>query len=165
MSDSIETEDTLAPSKGFKFPTAYTILFALIALVALGTWIVPAGQYQRAENAELGREVPIPGTYETVDANPQGIVDVFDFLDNEYSEVIIENSTEEEIEEFINFQTEVTNFNNITGEELDFQLEMKCGKDNKCRAEYAQIVVKGFEEGLTFNQFCILEVDQEFYFK
>ncbi|HAE26935.1 MAG TPA: C4-dicarboxylate ABC transporter, partial [Hyphomonas adhaerens] len=77
MSDSIETEDTLAPSKGFKFPTAYTILFALIALVALGTWIVPAGQYQRAENAELGREVPIPGTYETVDANPQGIVDVF----------------------------------------------------------------------------------------
>lgn len=77
MSDTIETADAPVPSKGFKFPTAYTILFALIALVALGTWIVPAGQYQRTENAELGREVPIPGTYETVDANPQGIVEVF----------------------------------------------------------------------------------------
>ena len=88
----------------------------------------------------------------------QGIVDVFAFLDNEYSEVIIENSTEEEIEEFRNFQTEVTNFNNITGEELDFQLEMKCGKDNKCRAEYAQIVIDGFEQGFG-NIFMLYETD------
>ena len=29
----------------FKFPSAYTILFILIAFVALLTWIVPAGQY------------------------------------------------------------------------------------------------------------------------
>ena len=27
----------------FKFPSAYTILFILIAMVALLTWIVPAG--------------------------------------------------------------------------------------------------------------------------
>ncbi|MCF8882049.1 YfcC family protein [Erythrobacter sp. SN021] len=61
----------------FAFPTAYTILFVLIALVAAGSWIVPAGEYQRAENAELGRSVPVPGTYEPVASNPQGIVDVF----------------------------------------------------------------------------------------
>lgn len=30
----------------FKFPSAYTILFILIALVAVMTWIVPAGKYQ-----------------------------------------------------------------------------------------------------------------------
>tara|TARA_R110001583_G_scaffold81253_2_gene217034 strand:+ start:66024 stop:67430 length:1407 start_codon:yes stop_codon:yes gene_type:complete len=59
-----------------KFPTAYTILFLLIALVAVGTWIVPAGQYDRVENAELGKEVAVPGTYQKVDANPQGVVDV-----------------------------------------------------------------------------------------
>ena len=29
----------------FAFPTAYTILFVLIALVAAGSWIVPAGEY------------------------------------------------------------------------------------------------------------------------
>ena len=60
-----------------RFPTAYTILFVLIALVALGTWFVPAGQYDRVENTELEREVPVPGTYKTVDRNPQGIVDLF----------------------------------------------------------------------------------------
>lgn len=60
-----------------RFPTAYTILFVLIALVALGTWFVPAGEYDRVENSALGREVPVPGTYERVDRNPQGIVDLF----------------------------------------------------------------------------------------
>ena len=60
----------------FSFPTAYTILFALTALVALGTWFVPAGQYERALNEELGRETPVPGTYARVDQDPQGIVDL-----------------------------------------------------------------------------------------
>lgn len=46
----------------FKFPTAYTILFILIALVAVMTWIVPAGKYQMAMNATLGKEVPVAGT-------------------------------------------------------------------------------------------------------
>ncbi|MGO1232950.1 MAG: YfcC family protein [Marinobacter sp.] len=61
---------------GSRFPTAYTILFCLIALVAAMTWIVPAGQYERAMNEEVGREVAVPGTYQTVDPNPQGFVDV-----------------------------------------------------------------------------------------
>lgn len=66
--------------KGFfanlKFPSAYTILFLLIAFVALLTWIVPAGQYERTMNEELGREVPIAGTYAPAEGNPQGILDV-----------------------------------------------------------------------------------------
>ncbi|ARP37021.1 YfcC family protein [Vibrio syngnathi] len=60
----------------FKFPSAYTILFILIAFVALLTWIVPAGQYDREMNDELGREVPITGTYKATEGNPQGVVDV-----------------------------------------------------------------------------------------
>lgn len=32
---------------GFRFPSAFTILFGLIILVAALTWIIPAGQYQR----------------------------------------------------------------------------------------------------------------------
>jgi len=66
--------------KGFfanlKFPSAYTILFALIAIVALMTWIVPAGQYDRAMNEDIGKEVPITGTYKAVEGNPQGFVDI-----------------------------------------------------------------------------------------
>lgn len=60
----------------FKFPSAYTILFALIAIVALLTWIVPAGQYDRVMNDDLGKEVPVTGTYKVVESNPQGVVDV-----------------------------------------------------------------------------------------
>ena len=33
-----------------RFPTAFTILFVLIAVVAALTWIINAGQYQRAHN-------------------------------------------------------------------------------------------------------------------
>ena len=48
-------------------PTAYTILFALIVLVAAATWIIPAGSYQYVDG------VPVAGTYEAVEANPQGL--------------------------------------------------------------------------------------------
>lgn len=60
----------------FKFPSAYTILFALIAIVALMTWIIPAGQYERVMNDDLGREVPVAGTYSSVESNPQTPIDV-----------------------------------------------------------------------------------------
>jgi uncharacterized ion transporter superfamily protein YfcC len=63
--------------KGFSFPSAYSILFVLIAIVAIGTWIVPAGKYDRVTNKELGREVPVPGTYQVVESTPQNAVDVF----------------------------------------------------------------------------------------
>lgn len=55
--------------KGFKFPSAYTILFLLIILVVIATWIVPAGQYEVNEAGE-----PIPGTYHEVESNPQRII-------------------------------------------------------------------------------------------
>ncbi len=55
--------------KGFKFPSAYTILFILIIIVAIATWIVPAGQYEVNEAGE-----PIPGSYHSVDSNPQRII-------------------------------------------------------------------------------------------
>ena len=59
-----------------RFPTAYTILFLLIAFVAALTWIIPAGQYDRAMNEDVGREIAVAGTYQTVDPNPQGPIDV-----------------------------------------------------------------------------------------
>jgi len=59
-----------------RFPTAYTILFLLIILVAALTWIIPAGSYDRVMNDTVGREVAVAGTYQVVDPNPQGFVDV-----------------------------------------------------------------------------------------
>ena len=59
-----------------RFPSAYTILFGLIVLVAIATWFVPAGEYDRVFNEALGRDVPVPGTYKEVEPNPQGFFDV-----------------------------------------------------------------------------------------
>ena len=56
----------------FKMPSAYTILLAIIVVVAILTWIVPAGQYDYVDPTASKKE-PIPGTYHTVEANPQGL--------------------------------------------------------------------------------------------
>lgn len=67
--------DAIEPRR-LPFPSAFTILFGLIILVAALTWVIPAGQYERTFNTALDREVPVAGTYQTTDPNPQGIFDV-----------------------------------------------------------------------------------------
>ena len=60
-----------APEKkrGFSLPSAYTILFILIVIVAILTWIIPAGAYQLDADGS-----PVPGTYHQVDQNPARII-------------------------------------------------------------------------------------------
>lgn len=48
--------------KQFKVPHVYAIIFALMVISAVLTWIVPSGSYQRQE--VNGREVTVAGTYE-----------------------------------------------------------------------------------------------------
>ena len=55
--------------RGFALPSAYTILFILIVITAIATWIIPAGAYDLDPDGQ-----PIPGTYHQVDPNPQRIV-------------------------------------------------------------------------------------------
>ncbi|MGH2789677.1 MAG: YfcC family protein [Actinomycetota bacterium] len=65
------TPEKEVPKKGRRFtlPSAYTILFMLIVLAAIATWLVPAGTY------DLDKEgAPVPGTYREIDSNPQRIL-------------------------------------------------------------------------------------------
>ena len=63
-------ENGAEPKKrGFALPSAYTILFALIVIVAFLTYLIPAGTYELDENGQ-----PIPGTYHQVESTPQRIV-------------------------------------------------------------------------------------------
>lgn len=62
--------------KTLKFPSAYTILMLLTVLMAALTWLIPAGQYQMVNNETLGKMVPLVGSYQTVEANPQGFIDI-----------------------------------------------------------------------------------------
>ena len=87
----------------------------------------------------------------------QGVVDIFDFLTNEYKEEMETRFTQEERDDFYSFFKELNYFNDITKDEMDFQLEMKCGKDIECRTEYANEVVEGFTQGFD-NIFMLNEV-------
>jgi len=70
MSEETTNQSSVKDKKGgFKFPTAYTVLFLLLILVVIATWIIPAGQYDKNEDGE-----PIPGSYHEVEQNPQKIV-------------------------------------------------------------------------------------------
>jgi len=54
---------------GFRLPSAYTILFALIVLAAIATWVIPAGIYNLNAAGE-----PVPGTYHEVASHPARIL-------------------------------------------------------------------------------------------
>ncbi len=53
-------------------PNTYIIIFCVIVLVAILSWIVPGGSY---ELDEAGRA--IAGTYHLTESNPQGLWDIF----------------------------------------------------------------------------------------
>ena len=61
--------------KKFAFPSAFVILFSIIIMLAIATWLIPAGAYEQISD-EWGHLQPAPGSYHRVAANPQGIFDV-----------------------------------------------------------------------------------------
>lgn len=61
--------------KKFVIPHTLTIIFLLIVIMAVLTWLIPSGEFLREEIE--GRMVVVPGTYKSVASNPQGFIDVF----------------------------------------------------------------------------------------
>ena len=61
--------------KKFKMPSAFTTLFIIIAIIAILTWIVPAGQYKYVD-PNATKLQPIAGTYSLAKQNPQGLWEV-----------------------------------------------------------------------------------------
>ncbi|MGL5348451.1 MAG: YfcC family protein [Peptostreptococcaceae bacterium] len=62
-------------TKKINIPHTFTIIFGLIVLIAILTWIIPSGEFDRVIKDE--RLVVVPNTYKLVESNPQGIDDVF----------------------------------------------------------------------------------------
>lgn len=59
-----------------EFPHVFVILFALIVIMAVLTYMIPAGEYER-EVSDAGETVVVDGTYHTVDSNPTGFFGIF----------------------------------------------------------------------------------------
>lgn len=56
--------------KAFRMPTSFTTIIILTAIVAILTFLIPAGQYEYVNGT------PVAGTYQVVESNPQGLWDI-----------------------------------------------------------------------------------------
>ncbi|MET4695331.1 hypothetical protein [Endozoicomonas lisbonensis] len=61
------------------FPDIYVILSSFIIIVALLTWVIPAGQFER-DTLPNGRQVVIAGTYQQIEQTPVGFMDVIEAI-------------------------------------------------------------------------------------
>ncbi|MBP1924223.1 putative ion transporter superfamily protein YfcC [Sedimentibacter acidaminivorans] len=61
--------------KKSRVPHSYVILFLMIIIMAILTYVIPAGQFERVDVG--GRTVVDPSSYSSVESNPATIFDVF----------------------------------------------------------------------------------------
>ena len=55
-----------------RLPHPYVLLLLGVALAAMLTWILPAGEYERREDEATGRSVVVAGTYHRIESTPVG---------------------------------------------------------------------------------------------
>jgi len=60
-----------------RIPHTFVLLFSLIVLAAIGTYVLPAGQFDRMTDPVTHKTIVVPGTYHQVDPSPVGFFDVF----------------------------------------------------------------------------------------
>lgn len=57
-----------------KMPDTYVLLFGILLLAALATYLVPSGQFERIEKD--GLTMVVPGTYHSVEGSGVGVMDI-----------------------------------------------------------------------------------------
>lgn len=68
-----------------KIPHPLALLFYIVILAAVLTYIIPAGAYDREEVDDTTRT--IPGTFETTESNPANIMDIFTAFPQGFTEI------------------------------------------------------------------------------
>ncbi len=66
----------IGEKKKFSVPHVFILLFAIIVLCTVMTWIVPAGEFDRVEGAN-GRMLAVAGTWHEVESSPVGVFQMF----------------------------------------------------------------------------------------
>jgi len=67
MAENIEQN-----KKTFKMPHTFVLLIGLLIIVAILTWIIPAGEFTRERNEVLKRTLVVPGSFKYIDRTPVG---------------------------------------------------------------------------------------------
>ncbi|NPV72049.1 MAG: YfcC family protein [Firmicutes bacterium] len=60
-----------------KLPNALAILFLVVCVAVVMTWVLPAGQFDRQKDPKSGRMLAVAGTYHLVERNPVSIWGLF----------------------------------------------------------------------------------------
>ena len=58
-------------AKPLRLPHTLILIYAMVVLTVVATWLIPGGEYQRVEKD--GRQVPVAGSYTRVASEPQGL--------------------------------------------------------------------------------------------
>lgn len=60
-----------------KVPHTYTLIFIIIIIAGLASYVIPAGEFERVEDKESGRILVVDGSYETIESDPVSFFDIF----------------------------------------------------------------------------------------
>lgn len=71
--------DASIKNKKFEFPHVFALIFGLVVLMAVLTYVIPAGEYDR-ETIDDGQTVVVDGTYHTVESNPTSFLGIFEAI-------------------------------------------------------------------------------------
>lgn len=80
VSDALEFNDDKTARLLAKVPNGFVILFGILLLVAVLTYILPAGTYDKVEVA--GKMMSKPGSFHFIDRTPVGFFQVFTAIPN-----------------------------------------------------------------------------------
>lgn len=77
----MSTGKTLEKKKKLSLPHIYVLLFSIIVVCTILTWVLPAGEFDRVVN-EANRSVAVAGTFHTVEQSPVGLFEMFQAVYN-----------------------------------------------------------------------------------
>lgn len=72
--------------KTFKLPHIYVLLFCVITIVTILTWIVPAGSFDYIVNEATGKTVAVSGSYHFIESSPVSPFKMFQLIYAGYSD-------------------------------------------------------------------------------
>ena len=73
--------------KKFRLPDAWVLLFFLAVIFAIFTYIIPAGEYVRVEDAATGRMVVDPESFHYIESTPVGFFQFFEAIFEAFSQM------------------------------------------------------------------------------
>lgn len=76
----METEKnsvTVKKKARLKVPHTYTLIFIIIILAGLASYVIPAGEFDRVEDKESGRMLVVDGSYHSIEQDPVSFFDLF----------------------------------------------------------------------------------------